>query len=571
MKGDIDQSSSTSDSGAPEHQRRKSPAVSRRLALAALALWLLSLCLPGLVYSRPVSEPESLWGYQILLLGWLGPLGYVFAWYANLFFLYVCWRLLETEGWPAFAWALSILIASDMFLHSKVPNGGGSVGYFFVYGYGWGAFFWYSALLLAGVAVGVKWLEQRHQYRGLRSIRHDGVALVATVLLVAWVGGSLSVGAVQKVMAGQTERGRLYKVVFKRGPVCTKPDYKPLAKIPLAGALQVLPDYSPRFRYTALASPVSLIHWGIPVVRKGLFDYYRSDASPDWHLVAAPATAPVAAQLTVGRDTVRVVRARLTSGDGKSTAFDAEWVRRANDNDPYYCPGYMTSAKEDEPPRSLLLSSLTRPQGAFIPSPPQKLVFQGNSSLRMDVTRVALKGTLPRSAFSGNTGCPADIGLRHLRYTKANPSEREFVPPPSWGLANRLPVDVLLHELGGYAESVFQVRDHFHFIKSLRLIEASCDGQEVYVGWGYVGRAGALPQPDDYLYLQKRTLPDFRKGWPIDRAITIHRTGDAARAAYNSLHIRSVRETEGGLRIVLAYFTKDRPEGDLIEVDAQTR
>lgn len=537
--------------------------MSNRLTVLAVSLWVFSLILPGLVLPSHVSDLESAPGFTILLLGWLGLLAGIFSWYANPFFLYVCWKLsFKSSGTPTIAAVLSVLLASTMFFYSKIPGGAGGSPVS-VYGYGWGAFLWYSAILLAAAAVGVRRLEINNQYQGFRSVWRNG----SVIPLIVWLVVSLSIGTVQKFRASSTERHRLYQVVFSRGLICTTPDAKVLATIPFSGALLVTDDSSSSV--LGLTSPANLISWGIPVVRKGKFDYYRSDSLPDWHLIAGPPTGSVGAKLSAGREYYNrryIVRAYLTSADDKVVALSARWVSGI-DSDPHYCPGYFPAAKENEPPRNLLLSALVRPEGAFTPPPQQKLIFEGGFSKDIVVSRVSFIGKIQRSAFYGNMGCSDDIGLRHLQYTKANSSERIFPPPPSWGLTNPQPVNVLKKELDGQGSIAFQEHESFHLINSVRQFEATCNGHSVFLGYGHAAGATLVPSTNDYLYLQKRTLPGFKKAWPTDKQIIFQRPGEAATAVYEGFHIYSVSETENGLRIVLAYFIKDNEEGALVEVE----
>lgn len=530
--------------------------MSNRLTVLAFVLWVFSLILPGLVVPSHVSDLENIYGINLLLLGWIGPLAGIFSWYANPFFLYVCRKLLsKSSGTPTTAAALSVLLASTMFFYERIPLGGGGSPVS-IYGYGWGAFLWYSAILLAAAALGVRRLEQGNQNQAFRSIWRNG----SVILLILWLVVSLSIGTVQKFRASSTERHRLYQVVFSRGVICATPDAKVLATIPFSGALQVTDDSSSSV-FLGLTSPANLISWGIPVVRKGKFDYYRSDSSPDWHLVAGPPTGPVGAKLLAGSDFNGryVVRAHLTSADTKVVALSARWVS-GRDSNPHYCPGYFPAAKESEPPRNLLLSALVRPEGAFTPPPQQKLIFEGGFSKDVVVNRVLLIGKIGRSAFYGNMGCPDDVGLRHLWYRNVNPSERVFSPPPSWGLTGPQPVNVLKKELDGQGQLAFQEHDSFHLIKSIKRFESVCDGQSIYIGYG-------LAAGNDYLYLQKRTLPGFKKAWLTDKQIIFQRSGEAAAAVYRGFHIYSVSEIENGLRIVLAYFNKDNEEGALVQVE----
>lgn len=562
MEADV-QLSSPSNSSTFWNRWRISRPTSKGLALLAIVLWLLSLLLPGLVIPSHVDDLQFLRGYQILSNGWMGAIGGLFSWYVNPLFLLVCWKLLKTNKCPAFAAGLSVVLAGSMFFYSNIPSLPNAVA---VYGYGWGAYLWCTAILLTPVAVSVKRLEQRNQYSGIQAIWHEEQGAVWLILLVTWVTGSFSVGLYQKVIASDTERGRLYNVVFERGPICTTPDHKVLTSIPLDGALQISDDSD---TYPGvLNSPTSLIAWGIPIVRKGRFDFYRSDSSPDWHLVAGPPTEPVSAKLTTQRtyDRRYVIRARLSSVDDKIVAFDAKWLSGI-DRDPHYCPGYFPAADENEPPRDLLLSALARPGGKFVPPPKQRLLFEGQDYSDMVATQVTVVGKVKLHEIAGNISCPVDVGVRHLRLTKAKPAELNFMPPSSWNIPTPQSVDVLYKELSEQAHIVFQIQEHFHIINSIHDFGAACGTHDVYLGWGHVH--GPTYQ-DDYFFLQKRSLPQFQKTWTRDRRIRFRRSGEEANAPYQKFHLYSVNENGDSLSIILAYFEKDAEVGDLIKVVVET-
>lgn len=58
---------------------------SRKYAVVALVFWFASLALPAF---KAYSAQNSQWGYDVLAVGWLGPLVLNFGWFANLFFLF---------------------------------------------------------------------------------------------------------------------------------------------------------------------------------------------------------------------------------------------------------------------------------------------------------------------------------------------------------------------------------------------------------------------------------------------------------------------------------------------------
>lgn len=559
VSGNTQAETHVSTSSSLRRSRHPRP-TSRQLVLVALGLWLVSIALPGLYFPSNIDDHNFYPGINILLLGWMGALAFVFSWYANPLFLFACIKLLISKRTAWFSAVLAVVLAASMFYYSEIP---GSSTELRVYGYGWGAYLWCTAILLLPVAVRVRHLEQNHQYRGMGTLFRDAPGIIWLLVLVVWAGGAFSYGAYQKIIAGKTERERLFDVVFKRGPVCTTPDVVALTSIPLTGALQVYEE-STEF-ISALTSPTTLIEWGIPIVRKGRFEFYRSDSTPEWHLIAGPAEQAVSATLTVN-GTYKAIHARLTSPDDKTLAFDATWSGRSSSN-PHYCPGYIPGAKEGQPPRALLLSALALPQGEFVPAPRQQPLLEGRQHTDMHASRITTVGKVQRSAITGNISCPDDTGVRHLWLRKANPAELSFVPPTSWNMTSPQPVDVLKAELNNQGSIVFQVQDHFHYtsVNTARKFAAVCSANATFLGYGHVrGKSGP-----DRLYLEKRSLPDFRKVWPGYRSIAFQRSGAVADTPYTEFHLYSVEENGDSLNITLAYFEKDAEEGDLINVIAE--
>ena len=68
-----------------------------------MALFLLSLALPGVT----VPGKESVFGFELLLVGWIGIGSYDFPWYANI--LYFCSLANMRSGRYTIAYRLSLL------------------------------------------------------------------------------------------------------------------------------------------------------------------------------------------------------------------------------------------------------------------------------------------------------------------------------------------------------------------------------------------------------------------------------------------------------------------------------
>lgn len=102
----------------------KTPAirVGPRQALAAAgALWLLSLALPAL---RTGSESTA--GFEVLLIGWLGPITHTFAWYGNLLWLGAAVLLAMGRAPPLQLTGPGLLLAATCLGGVTVADDGGT-------------------------------------------------------------------------------------------------------------------------------------------------------------------------------------------------------------------------------------------------------------------------------------------------------------------------------------------------------------------------------------------------------------------------------------------------------------
>lgn len=148
--------------------------------LAALLLWLVSLLLPGIIMP---TDHASLYGYEVLLEGWLSPIAGNIAWFANPLFLIAVLKILNGQPAPVLALAAAIL-GCDSFRFSELPS---SVQVTPIYGLGWGAIVWLAALLLMLAAAGARQYEMRSTIwwkdRGFEWLKP--VALVSLIVLIS--------------------------------------------------------------------------------------------------------------------------------------------------------------------------------------------------------------------------------------------------------------------------------------------------------------------------------------------------------------------------------------------------
>lgn len=152
-----------------------------RLAQAAIALWLVSLVLPGFQVD---TRNQALFGFHVLLLGL--PFGWMvlgFAVYANLFFLRAAYLMLQGRQPGASVVAMLGLAATLPFFRGVIRDeGSGTI--LPVASWGWGAALWLVALLLLAAAAALR--AERVSARGIRAML--GSVLVALLMLAGLQG-----------------------------------------------------------------------------------------------------------------------------------------------------------------------------------------------------------------------------------------------------------------------------------------------------------------------------------------------------------------------------------------------
>jgi hypothetical protein len=322
------------------------------LAATALALWVCSLFLTGLVlYTRQ----EALSGLYILAIGWLSPLMLNFAWFANVFFLYSAFALFS-GGIPIKASALAVLFSLDTvrFSHFLLNEGGATSP---IFGYGWGAVLWFAAMFLMLAAVGAR----RRQLGEARDwVQPTGFALVALML------GFVAYFSIHdRSVANPTEAQRLTGIAFKRGKACGADD--PAVHVPikrLVGPLEIVVPKNALYARYPFAQVKSVLDWGVPRVRYENIDYSLviNDSSVCVNLKnckaikGEPSIGPPGAILYVSETYLQRISAKLVETETRRTVFEHTWTRE--DHPGIYCPAYHSFPAATEQPRRLLMQAL---------------------------------------------------------------------------------------------------------------------------------------------------------------------------------------------------------------------
>ncbi|MBI5437441.1 MAG: hypothetical protein HY936_00530 [Nitrosomonadales bacterium] len=189
----------------------------KKLTIMALAIWFCSLALTGLVL---YSNYQRLPGYEILAMGWLSPLVGNFAWFANIFFLYGVQQLISGKA-PIKSSILAALLSLDTFRFDQyLMNEGGATTP--VYGYGWGAVFWFFSISILLTAVGTRQLET--SVHPDQSTEYGWFRTLSLFFSAVTLGAAGFFAIYDRMMANASETQHLAGIAFKRGKICHAPE-----------------------------------------------------------------------------------------------------------------------------------------------------------------------------------------------------------------------------------------------------------------------------------------------------------------------------------------------------------
>jgi hypothetical protein len=506
---------------------------SRVLTFIALALWVASLTLTGIVL---YAKQQRMLGAEILATGWLSPLVGNFAWFANPLFLWSLLRLQNKK--PAGGMAmLSVLLSLDTFRLSNylLDEGGGSTQ---VYGYGWGVVLWFAALCVLTAAAGTRQIEARIEADGVEG-KDEWLRPIGFALCISMLAAVAYLATQDRKHANSTEQERLAGLIFKRDPICSADE--PSVTRPLvsgAGPLEVrLSEGAHAGSSYPFNKPTDLLKWGIPVVRVAGRDYSYAAAGDDQILTSVPASVPSAATLVVASSTAdgrRQIGANLVDHATGRVVFEQVWREEAKGA--RHCPDYSTFPKDGEQPRKLMVEALAV------------------QSTGADIVGHAVR---PREAADNRVDAVIVSNIDALGLTEqSNPQPTKSVVAPSnvggarrpWMGNRNCPNNVGWDGWGSERSPVrmdtgwpFMVGDRAYYPPSRERYNTLCAGDHAYLFFG-VARDGKY-----YLTLEKRMLSDFRQAW--SGIVVIHdpylSTGD------DILKVDSVDEDAGGVTVRL--------------------
>jgi len=511
----------------------------RLLGIISLATWCCSLFLPGLSL---YSENKPLFGFEILLTGWMSPLMLNFAWFANVFFVFGLAKLLS-GGAPSTSAFLAALLSIDTIRFDMyfLNEGGATTP---IYGYGRGAVLWFVAIFTLLAAASLR----RHELSATNGTPvqvsgrqwQAGIVLAAVVLVGA---GILSVH--DHFVANVDEAKRLTPLIaFKRTKVCSAPE--PVVMEPLSNFSGILEVVSPDKNISSMSrypfdQVKDLLEWGIPIVRVGNSDYFLT-SGPKPEMMSMAATGQPSAILTHGGKSATGITARLVDAATERVIFDQTWNRENHGdiNHYIYCPDYASFPSQDKQPRKLLLQALGLSDGKAVRQPaveykifPQvsgTVIAQkgGGKTLKMIVAE-KYPGLSIGEAFRFhsheliNTNCPADVGWDMQEHNASMNTGRPF-------------------KMAGVA----------HYLRPRYSVNAFCGTGAAYI------YQGTDSHDTYYLNIEKRSIPDFHQIWAGIIVIPI------ATRRNDVLKVREIGNTNNGVTLELV----NDDTGDILLVSA---
>ena len=136
----------------------------RRVVLVSLALFAIACCLPALEFKHSVGPNDWMWGIGTLLMGCLGILVGIGAWYANPFWLIgMVFGLFQKRLPAAIAGIVAIVLATNTFsiVGRVLPADEGDVNHMTVVRLLPGCYVWMASLVVLPLAAFVRKVKRK--------------------------------------------------------------------------------------------------------------------------------------------------------------------------------------------------------------------------------------------------------------------------------------------------------------------------------------------------------------------------------------------------------------------------
>ena len=397
----------------------RSITISRLLLFIAAILWFSSLFTP--VFS--FYNGKILQGYQVFLSGWLSPICFNFAWYANVFLIYAFFKLLFGKK-ASVSSIIAGIISLDTFRYIEylADEGGGS---FTLYGYGCGSILWFLSISLIITSAGFRKQEEKNYQKNCKLNR---LSLAGIVLFTVILSSSIYFSIHDRMIANAFEKKRLKGIAFKRFKVCSAKDPIVLRPIKNFTTLELVCKSNKE----NLCDVRQLLTWGIPTVRYQNIDYSYEDNVNMRDLISVPSKGESSATLYVEETSVvtsfflldttiiTTIHAKLLDSDG-NIVFDQIWKEGFECRD--YCPQYDDCYPDkDTNPRKLLIEALnivelSKKDKAYDAIKLKgKIIKFSQEGLPTEIILSKWKAENPNSklpykkmVFTANSNCPNDI------------------------------------------------------------------------------------------------------------------------------------------------------------------
>ncbi len=123
-------------------------------AIVLLGVWMLSVASSDALLG---CRGDTIPGWELLLLGWIGPVASQFGWYANVIFLIALPTFVfkrRSGGWSVAVGLLATGLALSSLGLEVLPNDAGGTS---ICGFGTGFYLWLGAIAGLALATIVKW------------------------------------------------------------------------------------------------------------------------------------------------------------------------------------------------------------------------------------------------------------------------------------------------------------------------------------------------------------------------------------------------------------------------------
>lgn len=466
-------------------------------------------------------------------MGWLSPLVFNFAWFANVFYMYGVLSIVKGKL-VRISPILAVVLSLDTFRYSQhLLNEGGATTP--VYGYGWGAFIWLISIYLLLIAAGTRQAESATSNRS--HFKAQGMRVLGIVLIAITAIGTVSLSLNDKANANKEELTRLSEVAFKRGDVCSVEPPSMIEPIKeFSGPLEIrISENSLHANYPFIQIK-TLLSWGIPSIRINKQDYYLNKNK----LISSPSSGGAQALLEVIEIYGESIQARLTEVKANRIVFDFTWKRQdypVNTN--IYCPGYSSFPQLDELPRSLLVKALDIMK--------TKIDEESTANVRIKKNRI-VNGVIVNRASGGLTRKMRDELWKKTATDKSNQYHHIF----NINCPDNIGWDGTGYDASTNTGWPYKIDGDVYYLGTRTTYRSTCEEDAVYI-------YSMHPTRNDYrINIKKRSKIGFVDVWAgiiIVKGITTSNK--------HAFYIESVKDNEERALVELV----DNKNGDILFIE----